>query len=109
MKKHFKPSKGTYLFLAYGIITGTFLHFANTEGQASFLAVQSELSSPSVVGLLMLSATPLLLIHNIILGPFTHEKQNIYLENLCIFPIETGIEIIKTLIGFILGISLAYA
>ncbi|MCQ2049113.1 MULTISPECIES: hypothetical protein [Stutzerimonas stutzeri subgroup] len=109
MKTYFKTDRSTYLFVAYGILTGAFLHFANSTGQDSFTSVQQSLSSPALVGLLILSAIPLLLIHNIFRGPFTHEKQNYYLENFCLFPIETGINTVKSLIGFILGVITSYA
>lgn len=109
MKTYFKPDRSTNLFTVYGILTGAFLHFANSAGMESFISIQQSLSSPALVGLLILSAIPPLLIHNILRGPFNHEKQNYYLENFCLFPIETGINTIKALIGFILGVIASYA
>lgn len=109
MRAHLKVDRSTNLFIVYGLLTGVFLHFANSTGWDSFVAIQQNLSSPAVFGLLILSATPLLLIHNIFNGPFSHKKQNYFLENFCLFPIEMGITATKSLIGFILGVIASYA
>jgi len=109
MREHFELDYSSKLFFVYGVLIGGFLHFANATGIDSFISIQQSLSSPALVGLLILSSTPLLLIHNIFLGPFTHKEQNYYLKSFCLLPLEVSNSIVKSLMGFILGVMVSYA